>query len=507
MRIDPLSAATIATFALLTAALAVALTLEARARSALRTRLERERQEFEQHWETASAQWRQAEEREIRARLELEEQVAALETRAEQIRREWEHLLDVRIPALLHHLRTPHVVIPGMLHAELAGGDVDRVLRAVLDAITRGVREEHERVDEAAQAVTRGAMSRIQVMALRAQDLLVAAQHRFSENIPLLLELMELDKHNELMVRRAQVTAVATGGTVGLVRGDTFLIDMIMGAIGRVENFATRIALPANHLGERTGVAARAAEPVLVIIGELLANAVHHSHGSLPVTITAHRVDNGAVVIVEDAGVGMAEEQFRYAERVLSGAHTVELTEMGDPARTGWAAIGRLVQQYGMHVTLGISRFGGVEAALYLPNRLLVEMPADARPHPMSPSPTTKPSRTSTPVPLASLSLAPARRDDTDPAPARTGVVITPDFGGDGVDAAEVAGDGLPQRRRRRPPAPGRITARPGADPPALTPEQARTRWRAFQAGITAARAITDTDDDPTASAHANEGN
>ncbi|MET7333631.1 hypothetical protein [Nonomuraea sp. NPDC005650] len=434
----------------------------------------------------------------VQAERQAQESTELLrEARAQHdlVRAETEHLISKRIPALLSHLRAPHVIVPGVQNPALAGTDVDRQHRALLDALTRGVREEGERIDEAAQSVVRGAMSRVQTQALRAQDLLAGVQQRYSgdEHTALLREVLGLDMFNELIIRRVQVSGIACGATTGLSRDDTYLVDLVVGAISRVENFELRIEGPANHLRRRIGVAARAAESILFITAELLANAVHHSHGTLKVTIAVHETNNGAAIVIDDAGVGLNEDQYARASRLLGGTQPVRLVDLGNPPRTGWAAIGRQVSHYGMQVTVKKSAFGGVQAVLSIPTALLVEMPEDSRPSVLAPEPVRAavPSAGTAlrPEPVSAAPVQPmaaAHRQE----PVRAEPPTAPQQRS-GEDLAP-----LPQRRRQAPPTPRAASgARPagggsqGPDSRLLTtPEEAQKRWGDFQVGAEAGR-------------------
>ncbi|TDD17767.1 ATP-binding protein [Nonomuraea diastatica] len=432
------------------------------------------------------------------------------ETRAQHdlVRAETDHLISKRIPALLSHLRAPHVIVPGMQNQALAGTDLDRQHRAILDALTRGIREETERIDEAAQAVIRGAMSRVQTQALRAQDLLAGVQQRYSgdEHTALLREVLGLDMFNELVIRRMQVTGIACGATPGLSRDDTYLVDLVVGAVSRVENFELRIDGPANHLRRRIGVAARAAESILFITAELLANAVHHSHGTLKVSIAVHETNNGAAIVIDDAGVGLNEDQYARAGRLLSGNHPVRLVDLGNPPRTGWAAIGRQVAHYGMQVTVKKSAFGGVQAVLNIPTALLVEMPEDSRPSVLAPEPVRAVAPAATAIRRGSVAAAtavqqgpvavPTVRQEPVAAPRPEPVTSSarpePATAPQQRPAEDLAP--LPQRRRQQPRATSSTTTTTGGGPDGTggrlltTPEEAQKRWGDFQVGAEAGR-------------------
>ncbi|TMR98805.1 ATP-binding protein [Nonomuraea basaltis] len=444
--------------------------------------------------------------RQVQAERQAQESEALLrEVRAQQdlVRAETEHLTSKRIPALLSHLRAPHVIVPGVHNPALAGTDVDRQHRAILDALTRGVRAEGERIDEAAQSIIRGAMSRVQTQALRAQDLLAGVQQRYigDEHTALLREVLGLDMFNELIIRRAQVTGIACGATPGLSRDDTYLVDLMVGAISRVENFEQRIEGPANHLRRRIGVAARAAESILFITAELLANAVHHSHGTLKVTIAVHETNNGAAIVIDDAGVGLNEDQYARASRLLSGTHPVRLVDLGNPPHTGWAAIGRQVAHYGMQVTVKKSAFGGVQAVLSIPTALLVEMPEDSRPSVLAPEPVraTVPAAAIgiRPEPVAAVPASTTAIHSEPAAALRPEPATAPEQRR--TSAEHLAP--LPQRRRQSSPAgsgsgpTGGPSGSGGSGGSAdsdgrllTTPEEARKRWGDFQVGAEAGR-------------------
>ncbi|WP_090929976.1 hypothetical protein [Nonomuraea jiangxiensis] len=493
---------------------------------------ERKAKEAERQIQEAERKAMEAERRTQEAErqvAEAAEQVGRARARHDLVREETDHLLTSRIPALVAHLRAPHVIVPGLHNAALAGTDVDKQHRAILDALARSVREEGERIDEAAQAVVRGAMSRVQTQALRAQDLLAGVQRRYSgdEHTALLREVLGLDMFNELIVRRAQASGIACGATTGLSRDDTYLVDLVVGAISRVENFEQRIDGPANHLRRRVGVAARAAEPILFITSELLANAVHHSHGTLKVTIAIHETNTGAAIVIDDAGVGLNEEQYARATRLLSGQHPVRLVDLGNPPRTGWAAIGRQVSHYGMQVTVKKSAYGGVQAVVSVPAGLLVEMPDTSRPSVLAPepvrsAPTTQAQHRSAeelPVRQPAMGDFPGRQPATAELPVRQPATAeSPGWQtadepyadwdradwdvdkehvdgehaavGEGVAQPEPVGTGaalprLPQRRRQ----PTRPAATPSPDGQArTTPEEAQRRWGDFQTGAEAGR-------------------
>ncbi|MBH5337104.1 sensor histidine kinase [Streptomyces pactum] len=307
-----------------------------------------------------------------RARSERDAAAAEAErltARLRELTEETHHLAAARLPALVNRLRHDHVPVPGLAHPHLLGSETDRDHRAVLDLVSRAVLGERERVDEAAQAVLRGATRAMQARSYRLQDRLNAMQHRY-EDPGVIRDTVELSRLNEQILRRVQATGVVCGATAGLTRADSHLGDVVVGAQSRIAG-AERVRIT-SRLTEPVGVVARAVEPAAIVLAELLANAVHHSHGTLEVDVSLHLSDTGAVVVIDDAGVGMHPEEVAYATRMVSGRHPLLLTGLGDPPRLGFAVIGRLVRQFGFAVSVDKpAPYGGVRAVVHIPRRLL----------------------------------------------------------------------------------------------------------------------------------------
>ncbi|WKX72722.1 ATP-binding protein [Streptomyces sp. XD-27] len=405
-----------------------------------------------------------------RARSERDaaaEEVTRLTARVTALTEETRHLVANRLPALTSHLRHSHVPVPGLADPGLLGSETDRDHRAVLDLVSRAVLAERHRVDEAAQATVRGTTTVMQAKSYQLQDLVNAMQHRYDDP-RIIADTVALSRLNEQILRRIQATGVVCGATAGLTRADSHLGDIVVGAQSRIVG-PERVRVT-SRLTDPIGVVARAAEPVAIAVAELLANAVHHSHGTLEVDVSLHQSDSGAVIVIDDAGVGMHPEEIDYATRMMSGQHPVLLTELGDPPRAGFAAIGRLVRQFGFGVSVDKpAPYGGVRAIVHIPGRLLTILDETTTPMsvvaPLPPRPTTGPA---------------------DPA-----------------HAPRDADTGLPRRRRRAPQPPedhpigaargtGAAAPPPAPRPPAArSPEQTGAVWGSFQRGTASGRAAS----------------
>ena len=283
-----------------------------------------------------------------------------------------QHLAEVRVPSLIQSLTYRHIPLPGPLDPEFAGSGPAADHDAVLAGIARALADARRQVDAAAAAVMRGATSSLQALGYRQQSVVSSLQLKVDDP-QLAEELFALDRLNEQSLRRIQATGVLCGAWPGLNREDSHLPDILAGAQGRVED-SRRITL-VNQLRRPVGAVGRVVEPLAVVVAELMANAVYYSHGSLSVRVGLHHAANGVCVVVDDAGIGMHDDDIAFAERMMHPEHQSRLSELGDPPRAGFATVGRLAREYGFSVSVrGASPYGGVHAVVLIPQHLLVLM-------------------------------------------------------------------------------------------------------------------------------------
>ncbi|NJP44743.1 ATP-binding protein [Actinacidiphila epipremni] len=384
---------------------------------------------------------------EVRAKNAEEQLQVAIE--------ELRYLAADRIPAAVLALTHEHAPVPGLLHPQAANAQLAKAMRDVLSSATDAAAGERDRVDAAARAAMRGATSKVQSLLYQTQSVLHDLQHELDDP-----RLLELDFRNELALRRIQATAVLCEAWPGLARSDSPLAEVVIGAQSRVAGYA-RIKM-ANHLREqRLGVVARAAEPLAIAVAELLANATSYSHPDTAVPVTIQQSGGrGALVVVDDAGIGMDDETLARARRLLAGPDTLLLTELGNPPQAGFAVVGRLVKQYGFSVHIESSPYGGVRAMLRVPAELLTVLDEE---HTLS-------------------VLVPAPADTA--APQRPAEPLE--------DSPVTEAVPLPSRRRRSPKTaaarPVAAVPQPEAAPAARTPEQAGALWGALQDGTRSGR-------------------
>ncbi|WP_128429530.1 sensor histidine kinase [Streptomyces cyaneus] len=395
---------------------------------------------------------------------------------------EVEHLAARRLPAAARQPAHPHVAVPGPLHPQTAGAPLGHALEQVLAGMQTELAAQRTRIDAAAQAGMRGATREIQAGLYRLQDALRGLQQKYDDP-ELTQTLFQLDHENEQSLRRAQVAAVVCGAWVGLAREESHLVDAVTGGQARLVGYH-RVRVH-NHLASGTGLVSHAVEPVAIIVAELLDNALRHSAPDTDVVVNLEHVHHGVCVTVDDAGLGMTQDERARAQRLVAGSEPILLTELGDPPRMGHAAIGQLTRQFDLSVDVSSpSPYGGVRAVLRVDSHLLSTIDPDERP----------------PAASAPRSTRTASRDEASADSRGEASSTSHGYGAEHDDDASDAvsghhaprdAGGLPQRRRR-----SRVAAAANDVPAARTavrrPERAAAALGALQAGTAAARSAAD---------------
>ncbi|MFC9407542.1 ATP-binding protein [[Kitasatospora] papulosa] len=418
------------------------------------------------------------------ARAELNErQAKAAEARTLALTEEIRQLARRRIPAAATALSHRTAPVPGLREAAGIDGEAARLLSEAVQAARTAVLEERGRVDAAARSAMRGTSAKIQSLLNQSQHLLHELQHEYDDP-----RILQLDFRNELALRRTQATAVLCDAWPGLARQNSSLVEIVLGAQSRVPGYE-RIKV-ANHLRqERLALVARAAEPLAIALAELLANATAYSHPDTEVPVTVQQTaGRGALILVDDAGIGMDDDALERARTLLSGPSEVLLTELGDPPQTGFAVVGRLIARYGFSCHIESSPYGGMRTMLRIPGHLLTVMDDDRTLSVLAPKPVhargtgaAAPAVPSGPVgPEPAEPVAPASAEPAEPA------------GPAPAAEAEAPPAELPTRRRRarRTDSPESSTTRPQTveEPTLRTPEQAGAAWAALQEGTLSGR-------------------
>ncbi|MFG3246283.1 ATP-binding protein [Streptomyces sp. NPDC048187] len=386
------------------------------------------------------------------------------------------HLAAVRVPAVTERLRTGQQLddVPGPLtSATETGEEFARALDSVLVALGSDAAVHRERaLRDSVQTAFESVARTMHVMATVQQQVLDEVE-RSIEDPRLMADVMKADHAASQMTRKAQTLLVMCG--IWPARRETrpvSLYDCVRGAQSRIVEFG-RIEV---HGGQTLYAVPPVVEGLMHSIAELLENATVFSPSSSPVVVSVREVGAGAVVEIDDAGLGMPPDVLEQALGQLRD--DLDLTRLGAVPRLGLACVGRWSRELGFNVELsGSSAYGGTRAVMFVPFQLLTDplprpaahrRPAAEPAGPIGPAEPAEPAERVGPavpaVPVAGGREDAAREPGAAPAPATAG---------------------LPRRRSRR--GAGRAATAPRHSAPDRLPEAASEPWtpEAARASIT----------------------
>ncbi|MFD4612981.1 ATP-binding protein [Streptomyces sp. NPDC088337] len=231
------------------------------------------------------------------------------------------------------------------------------------------IREAEEGAEESTKAVLKGSARFLQSLAAEQLTLLEDITRKYGGHA-VLGDLLEVNHANAQMARKAQGIAVMCGAPLGRRSKPASVYDVVRSAQGQIRNFR-RV-----EIMQQSGFAlkASAVSPVALAVAELLDNAASFSQQGSPIEVTFQRVQKNLCIVIDDAGVGMNDEDRQKASTLLSGEFRPRLSHLGNQPKFGFPVIGLLAQQYGFRVDVtGISRYGGVRAVVLLPEELWTE--------------------------------------------------------------------------------------------------------------------------------------
>ncbi|MEU9608533.1 ATP-binding protein [Streptomyces sp. NPDC048057] len=305
--------------------------------------------------------------------LHLQRKGFAAQLRTGEVRAaEVTHLASVRLPAIVARKRAGQDVtdVPGPLSpAADTGEEFARELAEVVAALgsDEGARRERalrDSVEAAFETVAR----HMHAMATVQQQVLDDVEQSI-EDPHLMAGVMKADHAAAQLTRKAQTLLVMCGSWPA--RRETrpvSLYDCVRGAQSRIVEFG-RVEI---HGGQTLYVVPSAVEGLMHTIAELLENATVFSPSRTQVVVTIREVGAGAVVEIDDAGLGMAPDVLELATARLRDG--LDLTNLGAVPRLGLACAGRWMRELGFGLELSTaSAYGGTRAVAFLPYRLLTE--------------------------------------------------------------------------------------------------------------------------------------
>ncbi|MFF5582975.1 ATP-binding protein [Streptomyces hygroscopicus] len=252
------------------------------------------------------------------------------------------------------------------------GEEVTRLaaVRTELDEAARRERILRDSVQASFESVARNmhAMSMVQQQVLDGLGRHVA-------DARLMAEVMKADHAAAQMTRKAQTLLVMCG--IWPARRETrpvSLFDCVRGAQSRIVEFG-RVEV---HGGQTLYVVAPAVEGLMHAVAELLENATVFSPSRTQVAVAVREVAAGAVIEIDDAGLGMPPDVLEQAVGQLRDG--LDLAQLGAVPRLGLACVGRWSRELGFGVELSTaSAYGGTRVVVFVPHRLLTEPTGSVR--------------------------------------------------------------------------------------------------------------------------------
>ncbi|MEU2161493.1 ATP-binding protein [Streptomyces sp. NPDC019208] len=356
----------------------------------------------------------------LRRRLRAEQRVRV---RAEDLAaaREAEiaHLAAVRAPAIAERTRAGRLLdgVPGPVGSDTElGADFVRALAAVVTALGSDEAVRRERaLRDSVQAAFESVARTVHAMATVQQQVLDHLE-RSIDDPRLMAEVTKADHAAAQMTRKAQTLLVLCG--IWPARRESrpvTLHDCVRGARSRIVEF-DRVEV---HGGHTLHVVPLAVEGLMHALAELLENATVFSPSGTQVVVTVREVAAGAVVEIDDAGLGMSPDVLAQATAQLRD--DLDLARLGAVPRLGLACAGRWGRELGFSVELtSASAHGGTRAVTLVPHRLLTEPLSHPAAPRHEPAPGRRASGHEPSRPATGEGEPHPQQDDPDPAVPRT---------------------------------------------------------------------------------------
>lgn len=283
----------------------------------------------------------------------------AFEKIAEERRLALDALVTQQLPAFLANDPVP----------PLPRIDDDHSLKRLEEAGISLTQVQEERVArrDAVQVAVVSLGRKVQASAHRIQEEASRMVQRHSTDPDILQTSMRVDHAAAQQARQAQSLAALCGEWPGQQWNEPLALpDVVQGAAGRITAF---------HRVEVSGdpgvaVSARIVEPLIHLVAELLANATQSSPPTTQVLVALRQVQRGAVIEIDDCGVGLDAKQLDQARDIASGKKQVSITDLGEIPQTGLAVVGTYARRHGFRVDITESVYGGLRAIVMIPGEL-----------------------------------------------------------------------------------------------------------------------------------------
>ncbi|MFD7460020.1 MULTISPECIES: ATP-binding protein [unclassified Streptomyces] len=248
----------------------------------------------------------------------------------------------------------------GALHASL----LRQVLKAVdSEAVMRdGAQRSFVHVAQRVQAIVHQQAKELREM-----------EEDHGRNHEVFQDLLRIDHGNALIGRLADTVSVLGGGRPARQWPQPVaLYSVLRGAMSRILEYK-RIDLKSIA---KVNIKGTAVEPIIHACAEILDNATRYSPPTTQVHVTAHEVQYGVAIEMEDCGPDLNEESRLRLEGLLEKAMDgTDLEVITDIPQLGFAVVGRLCKEHNMQISLRSSAYGGLRAVLVVPRNMMTDEP------------------------------------------------------------------------------------------------------------------------------------
>jgi signal transduction histidine kinase len=268
-----------------------------------------------------------------------------------------ENLVDHQLPAANNGAAPPPLPV----------ADGDEATAALLSRAVAQLgraRDDQRGSREAVQAAVVSLGRKVQTSAHRIQEEAARMVQRHPADADVLQTSMRVDHAAAQQARNAQSLAALCGEWPGQQWHQALpLADVVRGAAGRITAFQ-RVEVSGDP---GVAVTARVVEPLIHVVAELLANATQCSPPSTQVLVSLRHVQRGAVIEIDDGGVGLDDTRLDQVREIASGRRAVTLGDLGEVPQTGLPVVGAYVRRHGFRVDITQSVYGGLRAIVLVP--------------------------------------------------------------------------------------------------------------------------------------------
>jgi signal transduction histidine kinase len=198
------------------------------------------------------------------------------------------------------------------------------------------------------------------------QTAVIDALERDERNADVLERLYGLDHLTARLRRHADSILVLSGWQEpALVATPVPLARLIRSAFGGVQYFQ-RIKLASV---EEFSVSAEIASDVILLLAELLDNAIRFSPPQTEILVSTRRTDDGCQIAISDQGIGMSPERMAEENQRIVRRERIDLVPTDV---LGLFVVGRLCRRHGLRAWLTPTVTAGVTAVVEIPSARLL---------------------------------------------------------------------------------------------------------------------------------------